>query len=94
MTGLAVRHRYVCVKLGTKHTLDFGRVSTLLEQLHSAGVAKASPDDALTDGDKERLLEYLRTSHGTATTERKKIVLTRKSTSEIKQLALPCDLKT
>ncbi|MGI9154626.1 MAG: translation initiation factor IF-2 associated domain-containing protein, partial [Rubrivivax sp.] len=59
--------------------------STLLEQLQSAGVAKASPDDALTDGDKERLLEYLRTSHGTATTERKKIVLTRKSTSEIKQ---------
>ena len=59
--------------------------STLLEQLHSAGVAKASPDDALTDGDKERLLEYLRTSHGTASTERKKIVLTRKSTSEIKQ---------
>jgi translation initiation factor IF-2 len=59
--------------------------STLLEQLHSAGVAKASPDDALTDGDKERLLEYLRTSHGTASTERKKIILTRKSTSEIKQ---------
>jgi translation initiation factor IF-2 len=59
--------------------------STLLEQLNSAGVAKASPEDALTDGDKERLLEYLRTAHGTATTERKKIVLTRKSTSEIKQ---------
>jgi translation initiation factor IF-2 len=59
--------------------------SALLEQLQSAGVAKASPDDALTDGDKERLLEYLRTSHGTASTERKKIVLTRKSTSEIKQ---------
>jgi translation initiation factor IF-2 len=53
--------------------------------LNSAGVAKASPEDALTDGDKERLLEYLRTAHGTATTERKKIVLTRKSTSEIKQ---------
>ncbi|MEI6027386.1 MAG: translation initiation factor IF-2 [Betaproteobacteria bacterium] len=59
--------------------------SALLEQLQSAGVAKASPDDALTDGDKERLLEYLRNSHGTASTERKKIVLTRKSTSEIKQ---------
>ncbi|MFM8769083.1 MAG: translation initiation factor IF-2 N-terminal domain-containing protein, partial [Rubrivivax sp.] len=59
--------------------------SALLEQLQSAGVAKSSPDDAMTDGDKERLLEYLRTSHGTTPTERKKIVLTRKSTSEIKQ---------
>jgi translation initiation factor IF-2 len=59
--------------------------SALLEQLQSAGVAKSSPDDAMTDGDKERLLEYLRTTHGTTPTERKKIVLTRKSTSEIKQ---------
>ena len=30
---------------------------TLLEQLQSAGVAKKSPDDALTESDKERLLE-------------------------------------
>ena len=59
--------------------------SALIEQLQSAGVAKQSPDDALTDGDKERLLEFLRSAHGTAPTERKKIVLTRKSTSEIKQ---------
>ena len=33
---------------------------TLLEQLQSAGVAKKSPDDALTESDKERLLEHLR----------------------------------
>jgi len=59
--------------------------TALIEQLQSAGVVKQSPDDALTDGDKERLLEFLRTSHGTAPTERKKIVVTRKSTSEIKQ---------
>ena len=58
---------------------------TLLEQLQSAGVAKKSPDDALTDTDKERLLDFLRTSHGTGGAERKKITLTRKSTSEIKQ---------
>jgi translation initiation factor IF-2 len=58
--------------------------ATLIEQLQSAGLAKQSPDDALTDGDKERLLEFLRSAHGTAS-ERKKIVLTRKSTSEIKQ---------
>ncbi len=60
--------------------------TTLLEQLNSAGVAKASTDDALSEGDKERLLNFLRTSHGTtAGAERKKITLTRKTTSEIKQ---------
>ena len=60
--------------------------TALLEQLQSAGVPKASADDALTDSDKERLLEYLRNAHGTtASAERKKITLTRKSTSEIKQ---------
>ena len=59
--------------------------AALLEQLKLAGVSKASTDDALTESDKERLLDYLRTSHGTAGVERKKITLTRKSTSEIKQ---------
>jgi len=65
---------------------ELNRPSTaLLEQLQSAGVAKKSPDDKLTDADKERLLEFLRTAHGTGSAERKKITLTRKSTSEIKQ---------
>ncbi|MFN9194881.1 MAG: translation initiation factor IF-2 associated domain-containing protein, partial [Pseudomonadota bacterium] len=60
--------------------------AALLEQLQSAGVAKQSPDDSLTDADKERLLEFLRSSHGTtASTERKKITLVKKSTTEIKQ---------
>jgi translation initiation factor IF-2 len=60
--------------------------AALLEQLQSAGVSKASTDDALTETDKARLLDHLRTSHGTAaSSERKKITLTRKSTSEIKQ---------
>jgi translation initiation factor IF-2 len=59
--------------------------ATLLEQLQSAGVAKKSADDSLTESDKERLLEHLRSSHGTAASDRKKITLTRKSTSEIKQ---------
>ena len=60
--------------------------AALLEQLQSAGVSQASTDDALTESDKERLLDHLRSSHGTtAGAERKKITLTRKSTSEIKQ---------
>jgi translation initiation factor IF-2 len=58
--------------------------AVLLEQLQSAGVNKASTEDSLTEADKERLLDHLRSTHGTAT-ERKKITLTRKSTSEIKQ---------
>ncbi|MBK6863447.1 MAG: translation initiation factor IF-2 [Ideonella sp.] len=59
--------------------------AALLEQLKSAGVAKASTEDALTDSDKERLLDHLRSAHGTGSSERRKITLTRKSTSEIKQ---------
>ena len=58
---------------------------TLLEQLKAAGVAKGSAADALTDADKQKLLGYLQASHGTATAERKKITLTKKSTTEIKQ---------
>ncbi len=58
---------------------------TLLEQLKAAGVAKASASDALTDADKQKLLGYLQASHGTAAPERKKITLTKKSTTEIKQ---------
>jgi translation initiation factor IF-2 len=59
--------------------------STLLEQLNSAGVAKAAPTDALSDADKQKLLAYLQTSHGTVSGERKKITLVKKSTTEIKQ---------
>ena len=40
--------------------------ATLLEQLQSAGVPKAVPEDVLTEVDKERLLDHLRTAHGTA----------------------------
>ena len=58
---------------------------TLLEQLKLAGVAKSSPTDVLTDSDKHRLLGYLQSSHGTASTDRKKITLVKKQTTEIKQ---------
>ena len=66
---------------------QLGRPTTaLIEQLQSAGVTKQSPDDALTESDKERLLDFLRTSHGTtAGAERKKITLTKKTSTEIKQ---------
>ena len=59
--------------------------ATLIEQLTSAGVTKTNADDALSEPDKQKLLAYLQASHGTATGERKKITLVKKSTSEIKQ---------
>jgi translation initiation factor IF-2 len=58
---------------------------TLLEQLKSAGVNKAAATDVLTDADKHSLLNFLQSSHGTASGERKKITLVKKQTTEIKQ---------
>jgi translation initiation factor IF-2 len=58
---------------------------TLLDQLKAAGVAKSSAGDVLTEGDKQKLLSHLQASHGTASPERKKITLVKKSTTEIKQ---------
>jgi len=59
--------------------------SLLLEQLASAGVQKNNGADPISENDKQRLLSYLQASHGTASGERKKITLTKKSTTEIKQ---------
>ncbi len=56
----------------------------LLDQLKSAGVAKANSSDKLTESDKQKLLAHLKASHGTAG-ERKQITLVTRSTSEIKQ---------
>src|SRR5438309_4695665 len=58
--------------------------SVLLEQLRAAGVDKRVPEDSLTDGDKSRLLEYLRKTHGSVEAKNK-ITLTRKQTSEIRK---------
>ncbi|MBP6020707.1 MAG: translation initiation factor IF-2 [Burkholderiaceae bacterium] len=57
--------------------------NVLLDQLRSAGVELKSVDDSVTDADKAKLLESLRRSHGG--TEGKKITLTRRETSEIRQ---------
>ncbi|RCX11097.1 translation initiation factor IF-2 [Extensimonas vulgaris] len=59
--------------------------AVLLDQLRAAGVAKASASDRLTEVDKQKLLAYLQASHGTASGDRKKITLVKKSTTEIKQ---------
>jgi translation initiation factor IF-2 len=57
--------------------------NVLLDQLRSAGVELKSVDDTVTDTDKTKLLESLRRTHGGS--EGKKITLTRRQTSEIRQ---------
>lgn len=59
--------------------------AALLEQLQAAGVGKATPDDIITESDKTSLLDYLKRSHGQADDSRKKITLTKRETSEIRQ---------
>src|SRR4029078_3131619 len=58
-------------------------VGLLLEQLQAAGVKTKTGEDAITEQDKTRLLDYLREMHGNKD-EKKKITLTRKQTTEIK----------
>src|SRR5690625_3253988 len=55
----------------------------LLEQLRSAGIEIKSVDDVVTDVDKAKLLESFRRSRSGS--EGKKITLTRRQTSEIRQ---------
>ncbi|MEK0429105.1 MAG: translation initiation factor [Pseudomonadota bacterium] len=58
----------------------------LLKQLKAAGVDKSSAEDKLSKEDKDKLLGHLRKVHGsTGDSEKKKITLTRKETTEIKQ---------
>ena len=57
----------------------------LLKQLRDAGVEKRSVNDVLSKEDKDKLLNYLRSVHGAQSGEKRKISLTRKETSEIKQ---------
>jgi len=57
----------------------------LLEQLRAAGVAKLAETDELSEDDKAKLLDALRKAHGGQEIEKRKITLTRRSTSAIKQ---------
>lgn len=61
------------------------KVDKLLDQLSAAGIKVAGADDPISDEDKQKLLESLRTSHGKIETDlSKKIILNRKSKSELK----------
>ena len=62
-------------------------VDTLLDQLNLAGVPKKSGLDIISEEDKEKLLQTLRNAHSQTANpaSRKKITLTKRTTSEIKQ---------
>ncbi len=57
----------------------------LLEQLASAGVAKSSIEDGITEEEKMKLLSFLRESHGTTSggASKGKVTLKRKSTLKV-----------
>jgi translation initiation factor IF-2 len=58
----------------------------LLDQLKAAGINKDSEDAKITEKDKTALLEHLQKEHGSADSgARKKITLTKRETSEIRQ---------
>ncbi len=56
--------------------------AVLLEQLRAAGVEKRVPEDELSEQDKSKLLDYLRSAHGSSE-PKTRITVTRKQTSEI-----------
>jgi translation initiation factor IF-2 len=61
-------------------------VDVLLEQLKGAGVSKTSGDEELSETDKQQLLSGLRRAHGSGDDAgKKRITITRKQTTEIKQ---------
>jgi len=57
-------------------------VELLLEQLQAAGVAKQKDSDPISEQDKAKLLEHLRSAHGGG---KSKITLTRRETTAIKK---------
>lgn len=60
-------------------------VEVLIAQLNDAGVNKASADDQVTESDKAQLLASLQRAHGSNDGAKKKISITKKTTSEIRQ---------
>ena len=64
----------------------------LIEQLRAAGVSKQSGADSLSTEDKQKLLAYLKQSHGD--TEGQKITVSRKQTSSVKTAAGTVEVQT
>ena len=59
-------------------------VDRLLKQMSEAGLKHTSPDEAVTDVEKQQLLVYLKSLHGEKPRETEKITLRRKTVSTLK----------
>jgi len=59
-------------------------VDRLLKQMSEAGLKHTSPDEAVTDAEKQQLLVYLKSLHGEKPRETEKITLRRKTVSTLK----------
>ncbi len=59
-------------------------VDRILAQMKQAGLSHESSDDVVTDDEKQKLLAFLKSSHGETAAEPKKITLKRKSTTTLK----------
>lgn len=59
-------------------------VERLLKQMQEAGLSQKAADALVSDEEKQKLLAYLKTSHGESIAEPKKITLQRKTTTTLK----------
>src|SRR5690606_33869125 len=59
-------------------------VDRILSQMQQAGLQHQSPDDVVSDDEKQRLLTFLKSSHGESAAAPKKITLKRKTTTTLK----------
>jgi translation initiation factor IF-2 len=59
-------------------------VDRILTQMKQAGLKHGSADDVVSDEEKQKLLAFLKTSHGEAVAAPRKITLKRKTTSTLK----------
>jgi len=59
-------------------------IDRLLKQMQEAGLSQKTPEARVSDEEKQRLLAFLKTSHGESTAEPRKITLQRKTTTTIK----------
>src|SRR5690606_33839066 len=59
-------------------------VERLLKQMQEAGLSQKTATALVSDDEKQKLLAYLKTSHGESTAEPRKITLQRKTTTTLK----------
>ena len=59
-------------------------VQTLLQQMNDAGLPHGSPEQPVSDTEKQQLLAFLKKSHGERAAEPQKITLKRKSVSQLR----------